>query len=227
MVTLGLFAKYWQPGQVKTRLARTLGEERAAALHRVFLSTLVKRLEAVADQRVLLFSPPTAEVPFRTLAPEHWQTEPQGEGDLGARMQRFFARYTGQSSRAAMALGADSPNLPGHLIDEAIGELAEPGVVLGPSNDGGYYLLGIRGPLPPIFDDMPWGTASVWPETICRLEQAGVRSSILPDWYDIDQQDDLDQLLDDLRHQPLLEAELVLLMDTIEECNRRSAGGVA
>src|SRR5262245_32876515 len=83
---LGMFARHWASGRVKTRLASAIGNERAAEIHRIFVGTLLRRFSAVADQRVLLLAPFTAEV----AGARAWQLWPQGTGDLGARMQEFF-----------------------------------------------------------------------------------------------------------------------------------------
>src|SRR5687767_13284536 len=87
---LGIFAKYWEPGQVKTRLAESIGAAAAAEIHRLFLQSLLARAGPCAGARVLAFTPPLRESAFRDLAGDDWQLMPQVEGDLGERMAAFF-----------------------------------------------------------------------------------------------------------------------------------------
>jgi hypothetical protein len=100
-----------------------------------------------------------------------------------------------QVAERVVLIGADSPDLPLHLIDEALAALADHDVVLGPSADGGYYLIGVARRVPPIFENMAWSTQEVWPQTTARLRAAGIAWHELPSWYDVDDGDGLQDLV--------------------------------
>jgi rSAM/selenodomain-associated transferase 1 len=194
---LGIFAKHWTPGRVKTRLASNVGERLAAEIHREFVQTLLMRFESVADCRVLAFDPPASEHEFQSSAGPAWEVRAQGAGDLGVRMAEFFEAGLARAQRVVL-IGSDSPDLPVSYVAEAFEVLGSADVVLGPASDGGYYLVGAAGPVPPIFSDIPWSTAYVWPQTIAQLSQAGLRWHALSQWYDVDTEDDLLRLRSNL-----------------------------
>jgi len=200
-------AKHWTPGQVKTRLAATIGDERAAHVARLFIQTVTARLMGVASRQVLAYSPAGSHRDFSQLAGANWQVEPQCEGDLGARMKHYFTSAFAAGAQRVVLLGADSPNVPLAYINTAFERLATQQLVLGPTGDGGYYLIGARRTadapsIPPVFDEMPWSSERLWQATTSRLAKQqwreGYEWSPLPLWYDIDTMDDLNRLLRDL-----------------------------
>jgi rSAM/selenodomain-associated transferase 1 len=187
---LGLFAKWPQPGQVKTRLAAVASPEWAAQVAEAFLHDTVDRLAAVPVRRVLVFTPPTAEASFAELVAGRFDLMPQAEGDLGQRMAAFFAAQVQVGADRIVVLGTDSPSLPLAYVEQAFQALDQADVVLGPAMDGGYYLLGCTRRLPPIFDGIPWSTAGVLAATVDRLPAADWKLALLPPWYDVDTPDD-------------------------------------
>jgi len=196
---LGLMAKYWQPGKVKTRLAAKVGPQEAAAIYREFVTTLLTRLTNTAAQTTLAFTPPERLPEFQQTAPPSWQLEPQSGNDLGDRMHHFFHRRQQEGFRKTVLLGTDSPNIPLAYIEQAFDQLDNHQVVLGPTEDGGYWLVGIAGIVPPIFSDIPWSTPQVWQATVEALHGAGISHHVLPTWYDVDEAADLRRLITDLR----------------------------
>jgi len=199
---LGLFAKYWQPGKVKTRLASSLGPERAASIYREFVFSMLSRLSVAADERVLAFSPEDRVDDFAepTFAcwPKSWRLEPQSDGDLGTRMKNFFAKRFAEGYEQVVLLGTDSPNVPVDYVAQALRELQSHDVVLGPSEDGGYYLVGARRQVPAIFEGIPWSTPKVWQVTTDALRLAGNSFATLPPWYDVDERADYERLIVEL-----------------------------
>ena len=191
---LGVFAKYWQPGKVKTRLAASVGDEAASELYRQFLLTTLTRFAGVAERQVLGFTPPDRRGEFAALAGERWTLWSQGEGDLGVRMRAYFQAALNGGATRVVLIGSDSPSLPIQYAQKAFDLLAEKPVVLGPARDGGYYLLGMAGEVAPVFDDIAWSTSRVWTQTIEQLEHHGIAYHVLPQWYDIDHADDLERL---------------------------------
>ena len=198
MRQLGMFAKFWAPGEVKTRLAAAIGAEAAARLHAVFVRTLLARFQAVADRRVLAFSPSERRADFEAVLPAAWRLEPQSAGDLGRRMQHYFESAFAAGAERVVLIGSDSPTLPAEYIEAAFDQLHRRPVVLGPAHDGGYYLVATAGASPPIFDSIAWSQPTVFDETVARLHAAGLDYGLLPAWHDVDTHEDLVRLRDEL-----------------------------
>jgi len=190
----GIFAKYWQPGRVKTRLAGQIGATAAAELHRACLDTLLRRFAHLGDRRVLAFTPPEARQAFADLAGRAWQTEPQCEGDLGHRIEAYFATAFARGATSVVLIGSDSPTLPDEFIAEAFERLERADAVVGPSDDGGYYLIGLARPIDGLFRGLAWSTPQVFRQTLERLNAAGAKREMLAPWYDVDAPADLERL---------------------------------
>ena len=191
MKLLGMFAKYWEPGQVKTRLATALGEQRAARVYQVFVETLIHRLAEVADRRALAFTPADREHEFRQVQAT-WDLQHQlNPGNLGARMKHFFETALRDGFHRVILIGSDSPDLPTDVLEQAFEQLRDHDVVLGPSLDGGYYLIGAAGQVPQVFDGMPWSSPELWETTVARSTDQQCRFAVLPTWYDVDTLADL------------------------------------
>jgi rSAM/selenodomain-associated transferase 1 len=184
--TLGLFTKHPLAGQVKTRLAADSSPEWAAAVAAAFLQDLLDRLADVQARRILAFTPADAAGYFTSLVQNPFLLTPQCDGDLGHRMAAFFDEQFQAGARAVVLVGTDSPTLPLNFIEQAFGELERADVVLGPATDGGYYLVGCAGSVPPIFEGVPWGGNRVLLDTIARLTDTTHRLALLPPWYDVD-----------------------------------------
>jgi rSAM/selenodomain-associated transferase 1 len=213
---LGLFAKYWQPGQVKTRLAASIGDNVAAEIYQHFVTTLINRLQNLGDQRWLAVTPPEKAREFESLTAEHWQLEPQVEGDLGERMQAFFSKRLAEGADRVILLGTDSPNVPLDYIQQAWELLHDNDAVLGPTEDGGYWLVGVSTDVPELFVDIPWSSPQVWEATHKALQNAGRSFASVPDWYDIDEHYDLQRLILDLQEDVGIEPELDSLLESIK-----------
>ena len=228
---LGVFAKFWEPGKVKTRLAASIGEVEAANLFRQFLETTLERLAGLADRCTLCFSPLERKEEFEAFCPAGWQLRPQVDGNLGERMQRFFTDAYERGASRVILLGSDTPNVPKHCITQAFDFLERSDIVLGPSGDGGYYLVGGKDSPPPVFENISWSTPNVWQQTVDHLNSLGMRhrkgyETVLA-WNDIDTHEDLlnmrDQLLRQRQHEndPALEQ----LFDAVEKVLLFSSGG--
>jgi len=191
--TLMIFAKAPEPGCVKTRLA--LPPEHAAAVHAAFVRDVIDRHQR-PHRRTTVWRAGDLAHPF-------WDTlgvalDVQGEGGLGARMAAAFAQEITDDARVVI-LGTDSPSLPPRFVDAAFDALTTHPLVIGPACDGGYYLLGMRGAVAPIFlEDMAWGTDEVLRRTLAAARDAGVDYHVLDFWYDVDRPADLALLRDHL-----------------------------
>jgi len=192
-----VFAKAPDPGAVKTRLVPALGEGGAAVLAARFARrTLDTATRAAVGSVVLVCAPDTAHPFFEVCRRRHdVALAPQGEGDLGARMHRAFAA-TLATSTAAILVGTDTPDLHVDDLAEAAQALRDGvDVVLGPAEDGGYWLIGLRTPLPTLFEAMPWSTDDVLGITRSRIAALGLRLHELTLRADIDRPEDLAWLL--------------------------------
>ena len=220
---LGVFAKFWEPGQVKTRLAKSIGNEKAAWIYEAFVETTIERLSAIPFTRILAYEPDNERTrsAFGYAEGGGWACVAQSEGDLGERMGGFFIEQFRGGEERVVLVGTDSPNLPLVEVQEAFEHLKTSDVVLGPTDDGGYYLVGAAKRVPPIFGDIPWSTPEVLPRTIKCLEEAGLSYTTLDPWYDVDEIYDLHRLIEDLRDQcesdPALQELLVRVVEVIED----------
>jgi uncharacterized protein len=128
------------------------------------------------------------------LAGDRFELIAQPQGDLGCRMANFFETVFKQAITRAVLLGMDSPTLPSSYISSAFEQLESVDLVLGPATDGGYYLIGLSGSVPPIFQNMNWSRPDVLTNTLERLRGSPYRLGILPPWYDVDTLDDWQML---------------------------------
>ena len=211
---LGLFAKHWIPGQVKTRLAATIGKEFASQVYFEFLTHLLTNLRHCAHQRSVVYAPAAAREAFASVSDHHWSLEPQSQGDLGNRLDVFFrdkfrAEPLGRSSAPvkAVVIGSDCPLLAADDIQSAFLALDDHDVVLGPSRDGGYYLLGMRGQPFALFDNIAWSSPYVCEQTIRCAGRLGISCVLLREMNDIDDVQDLIGLGHHLRAAQKLNAD--------------------
>jgi rSAM/selenodomain-associated transferase 2/rSAM/selenodomain-associated transferase 1 len=189
--TLCIFAKPPVAGSAKTRLAAELGAERAAALARAFLVDTCGTARARPWARPILATTGELEPALRAeLALPVWQ---QGDGDLGARMEHVLVRALTETP-IAIAVGADSPGLPPRLLDAAWAALATADAVIGPADDGGFYLLGLRRCPAGLLADLPWSAPDTRACTVDRLRAHGMIVRELAPWFDVDRAEDLTRL---------------------------------
>jgi rSAM/selenodomain-associated transferase 1 len=181
---LGVFAKWPAPGTAKTRLAE--GDPGwGARVALAFLLDTLRRLAAVDAARVVAFAPAEREAEFAAVA-GRFSLTPQGEGDLGQRLETFFEGQLDAGARAVVVVGADSPTLPVEYVERAFADLERADVVLGPATDGGYYLVGCGSDCPPLFRGVAWSTGRVLADTVAALGDPRWRLALLPPWYDVD-----------------------------------------
>ncbi len=182
----------------KTRLAPHLSPERLDALRRAMLSDTLQTVRSVAAADVVVFVTPDSAVE------EIKDSVPQGEGDLGERMRSAFADLL-ESRRyaAAILVGSDIPLLSAAHITAARETLASvSGVVLGPADDGGYYLIGATRVHAPLFREIAWGSETVLTDTLRAAERAGIEARLIASAYDVDTIDDLQRVQRELEGLP-------------------------
>jgi uncharacterized protein len=194
---LAIMAKAPLPGTVKTRLVPPLTAEQAAELYRALLVDQFEQLNQVdSATRYVFYAPAGAEEVLRELGGFGYTYQAQSDGDLGARMEQVFAMLWRLGHRNIVLIGSDLPALPLQILNDAFMRLArkEVRVVLGPSRDGGYYLIGMNQLAPEIFDNMTWSHDRVLADTTVRLDGLGLSYSMLPTWFDLDVAEDFQQL---------------------------------
>jgi uncharacterized protein len=187
------FAKIPKPGQVKTRFQPELSPE---ASGRVALALMKDSLNATASLKGvkrILGCDPTQRDPFFIQLAERYglQLIDQSGEDLGARMRNAVEEAYRLGFDRAVIVGTDLPTLPVGYVEEAFRLLKKHPLVLGPSIDGGYYLIGCSGTVPPIFDGIDWGTGRVLTQTLRRINRNRLKAALLPFWYDVDTVGDL------------------------------------
>ncbi|MGH7326025.1 MAG: TIGR04282 family arsenosugar biosynthesis glycosyltransferase [Candidatus Rokuibacteriota bacterium] len=202
-VAVAIMAKAPRPGEVKTRLCPPLSPAVAAALYRCFLLDKIEQVRALKDARpVVAYTPDEAWAEFEALAPGFTLVRQHG-GDLGARLLASLGALLSDGHRGAIAIDSDTPTLPTAFLQQAVDRMTDPtvDVVLGPTEDGGYYLIGVRAARAELFQEMEWSTPRVLEETLRRAATAGLRLACLPPWFDVDTPDDLVRLRDVLVRQ--------------------------
>jgi len=210
MLTIGLMAKYWETGKVKTRLGASIGMTRSARIHRLFVEYLCAGLNIPGANHTLCLSPIQRRRDLLSMlnslptGPE-WMVIDQGDGDLGQRMQRWFSSHLTDPRSHAILIGADYPNIQPELIIQADRMLRDFDLVLGPAKDGGYFLIGLGGDwsekgsrFESLFHDIPWSTSNVLSMTRNRANENGLSVFLIETGEDVDTINELNNLLAEL-----------------------------
>jgi len=187
---LVIMARYPEIGQVKTRLGQAIGSERACELYRAFLTDLDARFANRTRQLVWAYHPPDHD--FAALVASGSRCEPQVGSSLADRMYNCFRQLCREFDRVIM-IGADVPHVRDEWLDEAERALDDADIVLGPSHDGGYYLIAMRQPHD-VFSGIATSTPNVLTDTRRVAAARGLRERLLPSTFDVDGVEDLQQL---------------------------------
>jgi len=187
------FIKNPEKGNVKTRLASAVGDKTAVKLYKRFLLEMLFTLNRGTFIFYLCYSP---ESPLRSLKDwlgDHYLFMPQAGEDLGERMKNGFAEAISMNFKRVVLIGSDIPDLSLEFIEEAFTSLQEKDAVIGPSLDGGYYLIGFKKETfsPRVFEGIRWSTESVFEKTLEVLEREGLTVHTLQPLRDIDTVGDL------------------------------------
>lgn len=194
---LTVFAKQPMPNRVKTRLVPPLSPEQAATLYTAFLTDWCESLAELPDVDIVIaYTPPEAQPDLQALIGEDVIYIPQIGDGLGERLVSATQWAVQHGYTKILIVGSDSPTLPILYVSEAIALLDTRDIVIGPSVDGGYYLIGFSAAtlttaVPNIFEEIAWSTADVLQQTITRIQSTEATLGLLPPWYDIDTAEDL------------------------------------
>lgn len=189
-----IFAKAPVPGKVKTRLQPHLSAEQCASLHESFITDTLSIAREIEGADIFLACHPGVEHPFFLKVARDFgiRLTAQRGNDLGERMDNAIKWGLEMRYGKVIVIGSDSPDLPPDYIRDGFEMLDSSEMVLGPSRDGGYYLIGGRKQLP-VFYDVPWSSSRVFGTTLEIARKKGITFSILREWYDIDTCEDLER----------------------------------
>ncbi len=191
-----MFARYPDPGRVKTRLIPALGAVGAAELHRRMLARTLACARELAERAPLTLELRLDRIPdgFAKAEDALARANEQGPGDLGERLSRAVEEaFAGPDdpARRVVVIGTDCPELSGETVTRAFAKLDGHDVVLGPAADGGYYLIALSAPAPELFSGIDWGSDRVCAQTMSRARSGGLSVGLLGVLDDIDTPDDL------------------------------------
>lgn len=189
---IAVMAKASAPGRAKTRLVPPLTFDEAADFNTAFLKDVAHNIELAAQLRsiagYMAFGPPGSNAFFAGILPPSIGLLDCWYPDFGDCLFSAIGELLGRGHASAVVLNSDSPTLPTSLLIETAEVLARPGdrAVLGPSTDGGYYLLGLKAPHRRLFEEVTWSTEHVARQTLERAVEIGLDVHVLPAWYDVD-----------------------------------------
>jgi rSAM/selenodomain-associated transferase 1 len=195
-------AKRPAPGHTKTRLSPPLSPQQAADLYECFLKDTLAIMRRVPDvQPVIAYLPRGEEDYFTGLAPD-FDLLPQQGSDLGSRLDNALTHYLELGYSGVAVMDSDGPTLPPRCLELAFERLETADVVLGPCDDGGYYLIGLKKPAPRLLREVRMSTPRVAADTLALAQEMGLRVALLPAWYDVDDARSLRRLLSELEQGP-------------------------
>lgn len=183
-----IFIKNPERGKVKTRLAQTIGEKKALQVYRRLLAITKNVTDQLQCTRQLWYS---NYIENEDQWDDAYEKKLQVGNDLGERMRHAFDQSFSEGADNVVIIGSDCPELSPTLIERAFRILQTQEVVIGPSRDGGYYLLGMNNFHPGLFENKQWSTSTVYEETIAEIREAELTFEVLPQLNDIDTEEDL------------------------------------
>lgn len=201
-----LFAKYPQKGQVKTRIARFMGDDFALELYSLLLRESIDKLRGMGLPALISISPSNKTEAFRKWSRLGGEFHYSGQWgrDLGERMSNAFIDAFGLGYEDCVLIGSDLPGLPPVVVTGALDLLEKKDIVIGPAADGGYYLIGFRKQSfsPTVFQRIHWSGPSVFSDTVTKCLELGLEHQVVDQWRDIDTLEDLAAAADPEGDQP-------------------------
>ena len=191
------FVKHPVPGRVKTRLAEQIGHDIAAGLYRNFVADILTTLKSLDVELRIVFDPPDSKEQFQQWLGKECSYIPQVGLDLGQRMKNAFLQAFSEGFNSVVVIGSDCPDLPVEYPALAFGALDTNDVVIGPSSDGGYYLIGFTREAfgAEAFEQISWSSDKVLEQTVNILKQHSQSLYLLGQWHDVDTLSDLRSFL--------------------------------
>jgi uncharacterized protein len=191
-----IFTRYPEAGKAKTRLIPALGAEGAANLHRQFTERTLQKALALSETAIAVHFTGGSLEQMQTWLGSAVQSRSQTTGDLGDRMSYAFETTFAEGYQSVVIIGTDCPQLTSELLAQAFQVLLTHDLVLGPTTDGGYYLMGLCRAIPELFVGIDWSTEVVFQQTIAIARKMGLAIAQLPTLSDVDRPEDLIHLAD-------------------------------
>ncbi len=187
-----IFAKNPVPGKVKTRIIPHITAIDAAGLYKAFITDIVSNtLKLSCERTIIAYTPLNSQATFHHIYGQSINYIPQKGNDLGERMKNAFRYSFNEGSKRTVIIGTDSPTLPISYIQKAFSVLEKIPITIGPTFDGGYYLVGLSEQNYEIFDGIEWSTPSVFSQTLTKIKTTNKQFYLLSPWYDVDTPEDL------------------------------------
>lgn len=196
--TLVIMAKAPTPGTVKTRLAQKIPVEAVTKLYRCLLDDTIALARSLGTVEVAIMCPAADVEALTQLTHGTVRVVPQQGDGLAAGLTSVFAHFTPTGQQRVVAFNSDSPHLPPSILSSAFAMLTDHDVVVGPTNDGGYYLVGAKAAHPTLFDGDGMGTQSALETLMARARKLQLSVGFTDPFYDIDVEGDLTQLAAEL-----------------------------
>lgn len=217
MRQLLIFLKFPAPGRVKTRLAAETGAEAAAGIYRACVELTLERMRPFQKEATLCVEPAEALDSARAWLGTDWRLQPQRGATLGDRLIQATLNAFAEGSQQVVVIGTDSPWLMPQDIDAAFVVLNRHDVVVGPTADGGYYLLGTSRPFPSLFGGIAWSTAAVYAQTQARVASLGLQMLTLKAGYDLDFVCDVERFIAEERARGVKSTALEAMIKLLHE----------
>lgn len=198
-----IIAKEPQIGTTKTRLSPPFKLSEAAELFEALLLDTIDLASSINEiDLAMAVTPPESIEYFERKTPKGTILMPVICVDIGDCLKQVFEKLFQLGYPKVLAFNSDGPSLPQEYIHKAIHLLDVHDVVYGPSEDGGYYLAGLKKVYPKIFNEIKWSTSQVLEQSLAKAGKENLRVSLLPKWYDVDTAEDLMRLMEDIRSHP-------------------------
>lgn len=199
-IIIGIMAKYPEEGMVKTRLVPPLTYGQAASLYEAILLDTIETVSKLDPyfRKVIFYYPENKGTYFNDITGPDWLALPQSGKDLGERLKNAFLEFK-DSKSPMVIIGSDSPALPGQYLIDSGDLLSDNDIVLGPTEDGGFYLIAIkdisRSFIEDLFKNIRWSTSDALNDIIGNLNMIKKRFALINKWYDIDTAQDIEKFL--------------------------------
>lgn len=200
--TLVIMAKAPKPGVVKTRLAQSLPLEAVVGLYRCLLDDTMALARSLDDVDVAIMCPASDVEDLSRAVGDAIPIVPQSGDGLAAGLTSVFAHFAAATRKRVVAFNSDTPHLPASILKSAFRALAQNDVVVGPTHDGGYYLVGATASHSGLFSGDGLGTTNAYEALLARVRALGLSVSLTDRFYDIDVADDLSRLAGELQSVP-------------------------
>ena len=188
-----VFIKSPETGKIKSRLSTSIDKEIVKSIYKLFVQDLLKNLEKLQYEKIICYHPKNASDEIKKWLGTDYIYLPQTGRNLGERLKNGFIQGFENGFTKLIAIGSDSPDMNIDFFNDAIKNLDSCDTVIGPSIDGGYYLIGFKKNsfYPEVFDDIPWSTEFVYKKSLDSINKANLKVHILPLWHDVDTIEDL------------------------------------